>query len=160
MFRTRTRNVLRRVDWLVIYNTKQSSKTTSVENLVPVGQACTQQQTPHQSSSLMLCFFFSCTSSSSLRASSAFAAAASCFAGMWYNTTIYRSCKWKPFRCSNAFFACKRGSTKGGRSATTHARPSRRQTPQTPFPSSWPRSRCVLAVCSRSGRRGRIGHRL
>ena len=48
---------------------------------------------PHQSSSLILCFFFSCTNSSSLRANSALAAAASCFAGMWYNTTIYRSCK-------------------------------------------------------------------
>jgi hypothetical protein len=47
----------------------------------------------HQSSSLMLCFCFSCASSSSRRASSALAAAASCFAGMWYNTTMYRSCK-------------------------------------------------------------------
>jgi hypothetical protein len=145
----------------VIYNTR-SSLRQRVSTTPCWWDKHAPNNNPHQSSSLMLCFFFSCTNSSSLRASSAFAAAASCLAGMWYSTTIYRSCKWKPFRCSNAFFACKRrGRLEGGvnKGGIAHVRPLRRQTPQTPCPSSWPHSRCVLAVCSRSGRRGRTGPR-
>lgn len=109
---------------------------------------------PWNHSSPILCFFFSWTSSSSLLARSAFAAAASCLAGIWYNTTMYRSCKWKPFKWSRAFLAWEMriGIMKPNVLNPLDSLPWHLHKQQTPFPSSFVHFRYEFVEYSRNGR--------
>lgn len=109
---------------------------------------------PWNQSSPILCFFFNWTSSSSLLTRSAFAAAASCLAGMWYSTTIYRSCKWKPFKWSRAFLAWEMqiGTVKRNELNFLDSLPWRLHKQQMLFPSSFVHFRYEFVGCSRNGR--------